>query len=73
MENTTNKIKYKNVTISGYKAIVEYDQLSSGALIYLNDSAELNVLLNNKYNSDVDTILNSFVIKKVPPQLTILK
>ncbi|MGB9936701.1 MAG: hypothetical protein ACPK7O_03220 [Methanobacterium sp.] len=61
---------YKNATISGYKALVEYDQGDSGATIYLNDTAGLFVLLNPDHDSYVNTIVNSFVVKKAPPEFT---
>lgn len=65
-----NANKLKNVIISGYKAEVEYDQGDSGATIYLNDTAGLFVLLNPDHDSYVNTILNSFVVKKAPPKFT---
>jgi hypothetical protein len=71
--NANNIKEFKNVTISGYKALVEYDQLNSGAIIFLNDSAAITVMLNSGCDPYVNTILNSFEIKKIPPQLTILE
>lgn len=68
--NANNINEFKNVTISGYEALVVYDQLNSGAIIFLNDSAAIGVLLNSECDPYVNTILNSFEIKKVPPQLT---
>ncbi len=54
----------KKTTISGYAAIVEMDQGDSGAEIFLTDNLGLFVLLNPGYDSDVNTIVNSFIIKK---------
>lgn len=68
----STQIKFKNLNISGHKALVAYNHLNSAAFIYLNDSAELSIILNPGHDSYVNTILNSFVIKEVPPQFTIL-
>lgn len=62
--------KLKNTTISGYPAQVEYDQGDSGATIYLNDDTGLYVLIDPLHDSYVNTIINSFVVKKAPPQCT---
>lgn len=62
-----NANKFKNVTISGYKAEVD-DQ--GGATIYLNENTGLYVMLNPDHDSYVNTIINSFIVKKAPPQFT---
>lgn len=69
-ETEINPINFKRINISGYKADVEFDQGDWGATIYLNDDAGLFVLLNPDHDSYVNTIVNSFVVKKAPPQFT---
>lgn len=68
--DAVNANKFKNTTISGYDAVIEYDQGDSGASIYLNEDAVLHVLLNPSYDPYVNSILNSFIVKKVPPKVT---
>ena len=56
-------------TISGYDAIIE-NMGDPGAEIYLNNNTGLFILVNPSYKSDVDTIINSLIIKKAPTDLT---
>jgi hypothetical protein len=60
----------KKTIISGYDAIVEKNQGDPGAEIYLNDNTGLFILVEPSYESDVDTIINSLIIKKAPTDVT---
>ena len=60
----------KETTISGYNAIIEKNMGDPGAIIYMNNNISLNVLVDPPYESDVNTIINSFKIKKEPTEIT---
>jgi hypothetical protein len=59
----------KRTIISGYDAIVE-NMGDPGAEIYLNNNTGLFILVDPPYKSDVDTIINSLIIKKAPTDIT---
>ncbi len=59
----------KKTTISGYDAIVE-NMGDPGAEIYLNNNTGLFILVNSSYKYDVDTMINSLIIKNVPTDIT---
>lgn len=56
--------------ISGYDALVEKHQGDPGVEVYINDTRALFILLNPDRTSDVDTITNTLIIKKVPIDIT---
>lgn len=56
--------------ISGYDALVEKHQGDPGVEVYINDTRALFILLNPDHTSDVDTIINTLIIKKVPTDIT---
>lgn len=60
---------FEETTISGYDAIEE-NQGDPGAVIFLNNNTGLYILVNPSYESDVNTIINSMVIKKEPTEIT---
>jgi hypothetical protein len=60
----------KKTIISGYDAIVAKNQGDPGAEVYLNDNNGLFILVEPSYESDVDTIINSLIIKKAPTDVT---
>ncbi|MGO9387923.1 MAG: hypothetical protein ACLPWD_07750 [Methanobacterium sp.] len=60
----------EKTTISGYAAQIEMNQEDSGAEIFLTDNLGLFILLNSTYDSDVNIIVNSFIIKNAPTQIT---
>jgi hypothetical protein len=64
-----NSQNMERTTISGYDAIVE-NQGDPGAEIYLDNNTGLFILVDPPYKSDVDTIINSCIIKKAPTDAT---
>ena len=70
MKTSSNSQNMKKTSISGYDAIIEKNMGDPGAEIYLKNNTGLFVLGNPSYESDLDTIINSFIIKKEPTDIT---
>jgi hypothetical protein len=69
IKKTVNGQNIEKTTISGHQAIIE-DMGDPGAEIYLKNNKGLFILVNPPYKSDVDTMINSLIIKKEPTDIT---
>jgi hypothetical protein len=69
MKTSLNGQNIERTTISGHDAIIE-DIGDPGAEIYMNNNTGLFILVNPPYKSDVDTMINSLIIKKAPTDIT---
>lgn len=69
-KDAVNGYDTKETTISGYDAVVEKHQGDPGVEVYLNNTKALFILLDPDHTSDVDTIVNSLIIKKAPAEVT---
>lgn len=69
IKNSINGQNIEKTTISGHNAIIE-DMGDPGAEIYLKNGKSLSIMVNPPYKSDVDTMINSLIIKKEPTDTT---
>ena len=70
LKSAANSHDTKETSISGYDALVEKHQGDPGVEVYINDTRALFILLNPDQTSNVDTIADTLMIKKVPTDVT---